>query len=571
MTSRIGSIYVPDEGPGNSKIACIGETCGVDEELERRPFIGEGGNVLTTCLGRNGWQREMVDLRNLTHYRPERNKFELLLGTTQLAKGLGELRESIASQKPNVIAALGAWPLYFLTGKHGKMPGTGITNWRGSILECTMPGLEGIKVIPTYHPAYVARDRSKYPIFDQDIKRIIGDSEFSELKLPQRKFIIAPKMDELEYWVGELLKADRLSCDIETYGVELACVGFSPSPDIGVSIEYDNSPHVVDSITRLLASGIPITFHFGTYDTTVLEYFHGHKIANYGWDTLIAQHVMWPELPRSLAYVTSIYTREPYYKHERKEEAGTQDTKSWSKRVKVDRLLAYNCKDAACTAEVQISQEKEMSKGPKGWKKFFIFEMEALHMAADISRTGMLVDEGRRKLLKGIMVYQWADYQNALNKIVGAELNVNSPKQVQTLLFDNLKLPERKNRGTGKRTTDEDAIVSLIGYVQAKLNDLVRESAKIEWRRKLAILKGVLIIRGVRKNLSSYIAIMLSPDGRMRHNLKVGGTDTGRWSDEKFVDGSGCNTQTLPREPEEISENAMEKVLELVASGKIDD
>lgn len=577
MTSRIGTVYVGDEGPGDSKIAFVGEAPGVDEEYEHRPFIGEAGNVLERCLGRNGIQRASIDLRNLAHFRPERNKFELLLGTTELAKGIEELRESILAQKPNVIAALGNWPLYFLTEKHGKSPGSGITLWRGSILECTMKELEGIKVIPTYHPAYVSRDRSKYPIFDQDIKRIISDSTFPELRLPQRKLVIGPKGDELEYWVGELLKADRLSCDIENYGTELACVGFAPSPDIGVSIDYDGSPHVVESITRLLSSNIPITFHFGTHDTTILEFFYGYQVKNYGWDTLIAQHIMWPELPRSLAYLTSIYTREPYYKHERKEDAASIDTKSWSRKVKRERLLAYNCKDVCTTAEVQIAQEQEMKEGPKNWRRFFTHEMECLETAHEISRSGMLIDKDRNTLLKGVMAYQWADYQAALNKLVGAEFNVGSPKQVQALLYDELKLPEKTKRdseGGKKRTADEDAIVSLINFARTRLDEVVRESTKSEWRRKLAILKGILVIRGIRKLISSYIAPpggIASPDGRFRSMYKVGGTDTGRWSAETFIDKSGGPGQTLPREPEEIDEKAFERVLELIESGGLDD
>ena len=362
-----------------------------------------------------------------------------------------------------------------------------------------------------------------------------------------------------------------MACDIETYGTEIACIGFAPSPAIGVCIDYDNAPHTVDAITRLLSSGIPITFHFGTFDTTILEFFYGYHVANYGWDTLIAQHVMWPELPRSLAYLNSVNTREPYYKHERKDEAALQDTKSWSRRVKKEHLMTYNCKDVCTTSENQIVQGKELPEGPPGWRRFFAFEMESLAVATRMSRAGMLVDKDRNKLLKGIMAFQWADYQQGLDQLAGAEINVNSPKQIQALLFDALKLPERKKRETGKRTADEDAIVSLIGVAQAKVNELVRETAAREWRRRLAILKGILIIRGIRKNLSSYITIAFSPDNRLRHIPKVGGTDTGRWSDEKFVDGSGCNTQTLPREPEDIDEQALERVLTLMMEGKFDD
>src|SRR5205807_10187792 len=134
--NNIGSIYVPDEGPKNASILFVGEAPGANEETEGRPFVGEAGNFLTTVLGRNGIQRESVRLANLCHYRPRDNKFVHLLDSSQLQAGIKELSAYIYENRPTVICALGNWPLYFLTGKHGKKAGSGIFNWRGSILTC---------------------------------------------------------------------------------------------------------------------------------------------------------------------------------------------------------------------------------------------------------------------------------------------------------------------------------------------------------------------------------------------------------------------------------------------------
>src|SRR5256885_2670257 len=169
--NNIGSIYIPDEGNEDASILFVGEAPGVTEEAEGRPFVGEAGNFLTNVLGRNGIPRESVRLSNLAHFRPRDNKFEYLLNSPQLQAGLSEIRTYIQSHRETikVICALGNWPLYFLTGKQGKKPGSGILNWRGSILTCTLNGIESqLKVIPTLHPAYLLRDRKTYPIFDQD-------------------------------------------------------------------------------------------------------------------------------------------------------------------------------------------------------------------------------------------------------------------------------------------------------------------------------------------------------------------------------------------------------------------
>src|SRR5438445_3043293 len=153
MTDAISNIYVPPSGPRDAKILFVGEAPGQEEVKQREPFVGESGNKLTTCLGRNGISREEVLLANLCPFRPPRNDFRALLGTPQLREGIAELTALIASTRPTVICALGNWPLYFLTGKHGKAPGAGILNWRGSILSCCIAGLSDIKVIPTIHPA----------------------------------------------------------------------------------------------------------------------------------------------------------------------------------------------------------------------------------------------------------------------------------------------------------------------------------------------------------------------------------------------------------------------------------
>jgi len=112
------------------------------------------------------------------------------VGTNELEEGLSELNNLIDRMKPNVIGALGNWPMYYLTGTHGKGgPGSGIGRWRGSILRHSGHD-KNIKVVPTYHPAYIARNRSDYPIFDIDIRRILGEGNFPEFNYKERTFII---------------------------------------------------------------------------------------------------------------------------------------------------------------------------------------------------------------------------------------------------------------------------------------------------------------------------------------------------------------------------------------------
>lgn len=547
MSANIGTKYIPDEGP-ESNILFVGEAPGVTEENEGRPFVGDSGTILTTCLGRNGLTRESVRIANLCHYRPKDNKFEYLIGSEELASGIKELVAYIERVKPSVICTLGNWPLYFITGKRGKRAGSGILNWRGSILSSQ----EGVKVIPTIHPAAVLRDRKLYPIFDQDIKRAIDEQAFRDLKLPTREYVVGPPTDKLEYYVGLLSKAEKLAVDIETFGPYLACVGFSSDPGLGVCFVWDNTPTIRDAIQRVLDSPAKKIFHFGTFDT---EYLHiqGFTIANYWWDTMVAQHVMWPELPRALKYLTSIYTREPYYKDEGKEALG-EDKKAWGAKTDRNKLWIYNCKDATVTREIQEAQEKELNEGPPAWKRFFEFEMKELEIASHISRAGLLVDTNRRQLLEGAVTYKYVKQLDILERLTYQGFNVNSPKQVQAVLYEALKLPVRRKRG-GQVTADSDALFALIALCKEKIGTLRAPGPLAEWQRKFLIIKMIMLIRGDRKMLSSYLRARTGGDGRMRSTFKVAATETGRWAAEKYVDGTGCNSQTFPREAIEIPDD----------------
>lgn len=563
MTANISTKFVPFEGDPASPIWFIGEAPGATEEMGSvdhpmpGPFIGDSGStIFTPCLLRNGIQRpDGCFVANLSHFRPKDNRFEYLLGTPELTESIAELVQLAAIHKPTVICALGNWPLWFITGKQGKKIGSGIMNWRGSILSA-LPSFGGIKVIPTIHPAAVYRERKNYPIFDQDIKRVIFESTFRDLRLPERKFIIAPMGDELEHYTQILTQSSELSVDIETFGPNIACVGFSPSADLSVCIVYDeHSAFVRDSLNRILQSNAKKIFHFGTFDTAILKA-HGYEVKNFHWDTMVAQSVIAPELPRALKFLASMYTREPYYKDEGKETLG-KEKKSWGQRTDRTKLWRYNCKDTAVTFEIYKKQMEDINDGPKAWMGTFLFMMDELELAAYISEQGMLEDQERRELIELCTLYKYVKDQSVLEKLSYEGFNVGSHQKVMTFLYDVLKLPERRKQN-GKRTADEDSLVSLLAVCKGKIHESKKSETIDEWRRKFLVAKLIIQIRGYLKLLSSYIKVKISDDGRIRSTYKVPATETGRWSAEKYVDGTGVNAMTFPRDYIEVPDDIEE-------------
>ena len=542
MTSKI---YVPDEGPLDAKILFIGEAPGETEEREKRPFVGDSGQLLMSTLGRAGVSRENVRLANLCHYRPHGNKFESLIDTPQLEQGIKELNEYISKHRPNVICVLGSQALKYVTGNHS------IFAWRGSIVESEVAK---VKTIPTFHPAAVLRDRKLLPIFDGDIFRVIGDSEFPERRLPERKFVIDPQGLDLEYYVQLLENSEEFSVDIESTrkgdpGTKhILCIGFSPNPSLAICIVNHGDSATSNAYSRILSSAARKVMHFGTFDVEALH-MNGYDTNNFTWDTLTAQHILNAELPRGLDFLTSIYTREPYYKTVGRAEI-PGDTKEWGSKVDRQSLYVYNCRDASVTIEIKLEQERELTGRDR---EMFDYEMQLIPVGHSMTRNGLLCDIERRELFEKALYHRWNKLQVLLDLIAGRPINVRSPK-LKDLLYTDFKLPVRRNRDSGI-TTDEDAIVSLIGVCVDNLSKLSRADAIGDWNKKLLVLKSILEIRGLRQLLSNYIKAPLSHDNRYRSTYSFSSTDTGRASCSGYIDGTGVNSQTFPRSSVDVPDN----------------
>ena len=353
---KIGSVRVDGVGPLNAEIWCIGEAPGKDEVLKGEPFVGPSGNLLTRFLERNGKARHEVRFDNLCKFRPSQNKFTHLIGSQQLADGIEELTDYLDRFRPNVIIALGAWPLFHLTSKtssRGKAGG-GILQWRGSVLPCTL--VEGLKVCASVHPAYILRDWGFHPVFNFDIQRAVRESMSAKIRYPIYESYIDPPRDLLHQIAEEMSQAEWLSCDIETPGSRLGCVGFADGPQRGLCLTRDN---VVawDVAQDLLRSDAKKIFQFGTYDVNWLHHYHGWEIKNVGWDTYVATANLMPEFKKGLDFLASVYTDFPYYKDERKvDRAGGKAVED------LTQLWEYNIKDVIATYIIAMDQMKEIEE-----------------------------------------------------------------------------------------------------------------------------------------------------------------------------------------------------------------
>jgi len=133
------------EGPENARLMFIGEGPGADEDAQGRPFVGRAGELLTKMITAMGFDRASeVYIANVVKCRPPGNRTPL---PAEADACIGFLKRQIRLVSPKVIVTLGATPLLHLFQLKG------ITKLRGNWLDW-----EGIKVMPTYHPAFLLRD-----------------------------------------------------------------------------------------------------------------------------------------------------------------------------------------------------------------------------------------------------------------------------------------------------------------------------------------------------------------------------------------------------------------------------
>ena len=145
-------------GLKTAAIMFIGEGPGADEDLKGVPFVGKAGKLMDKAFDGIGIKRDEVYIANVVKCRPPNNRNPE--GDEEEA-----CKEYLLSQinlvKPKIIVLLGSVALKNILGKE-----YGITASRGKWFE-----KDGIKVIPTFHPAALLRDESKKIDFWKDLKQ----------------------------------------------------------------------------------------------------------------------------------------------------------------------------------------------------------------------------------------------------------------------------------------------------------------------------------------------------------------------------------------------------------------
>lgn len=151
-------------GVGNpqAELMFVGEGPGRDEDTQGEPFVGRAGKLLGDIIKAMNMTREEVYINNIVMCRPPENRAPL---PDEAALCIPFLLQRIEVIKPKIIVCLGSVATQFLLKTERK-----ISQLRGEWQD-----LGGIKIMPTYHPAFLLRNPEMKKYVWADMQKVMGE------------------------------------------------------------------------------------------------------------------------------------------------------------------------------------------------------------------------------------------------------------------------------------------------------------------------------------------------------------------------------------------------------------
>ena len=147
-------------GNPNADLMFVGEAPGADEDVQGEPFVGRAGQLLTKIIEAMGMTRADVYIANVIKCRPPSNRAP---EPDEVATCEPFLFQQLDAIRPRVIVALGTHATHALLKTDAP-----ISRLRGQVLDFR----NGIKLVPTFHPAFLLRSPDRKRDVWEDMKKV---------------------------------------------------------------------------------------------------------------------------------------------------------------------------------------------------------------------------------------------------------------------------------------------------------------------------------------------------------------------------------------------------------------
>jgi DNA polymerase len=494
---------VPADGPQKADILLVGEAPGAEEDYKGTPFWGPAGETLNGLLHHANIPRPSIVIDNVVQCRPPNNRNP---ENDEIAACYKRLKRTIEVVNPKVIACLGAISAAVVTGKS--------LDWRGMVVTSNK-GLGSRPTLITYHPAYVRRVYGHtYSTALLDLEKLLKPTP----KEYKPNYVINPPFETFKH-IMESWRDTWVAVDIETisttenpkdslnpYLNQMIGIAFCGEPEYAVHASGSALTKYRSYITEYLTTHKQLLWQNNLFDRTTLGA-KGITGINRYRDTFDNMYILCSDImPRELDFIRSLYTNVIPYKKQFKKKGGVQEAGT-------QELGIYNCRDVDVTLQAAMEQEKYLDQTlVQRHERYSNTALQMRLRGVCVSKVTLAKHYAKLLPIKEKLSVEFT-------KKYGVD--IASPKQLSTLLFDKLKFipPHWALKKTMWSTDDkvlEYLIKGCIGNPEGK------EALQHIQKYRTTQVKASTFCEGV------YSRIM--PDGRVHPDWKTTGTDTSRWA-----------------------------------------
>jgi len=299
---------------------------------------------------------------------------------------------------------------------------------------------------------------------------------------------------QLDRWLAAISAAELVAVDTETTSLEpmqarLVGISLSIAPHAGAYIplahRYAGAPQQLslDLVLARLKPWLENPQHkkLGQnlkYDMHVLAN-HGVRLQGVAHDTLLQSYVLEAHKPHGM---DSLAHRHLNYKTVSFEEVAGKGAKQIGfDQVDIDTAAHYAAEDADITLRLHQALYPQIAREEKLQYVYEQIELPTAEVLFDIERTGVLLDSQLLAEQSHELGMKLIDLERQAQELAGQPFNLNSPKQIQDILFNQLGLPVKKKTPSGTPSTDEDVLQELaLDYPLPKLLLEYRGMAKLK-------------------------------------------------------------------------------------------
>ena len=356
-------------------------------------------------------------------------------------------------------------------------------------------------------------------------------SSHKTLQDTEHTYVLIDNLKDATALCGNLLTLPIVAFDTETTGIDAMSaemVGMSFAVEggrawyVAVPENQAEAQEFVDAFRPFFENEGQIKVGQNLkYDLTILSHY-GVEVKGELFDTMLAHYVVEPEQRHNMDHLAETYLH--YRTIHIEELIGTGRQQKNMRDLAPREICDYACEDADVTLRLYPILREKMAECDVT-DVFSKIEMPLLPVLARIEQNGVRLDTEALQQTGDDFRARLQTLEEEVYALAGHEFTITSPKQVGTVLFEELKISEKARKTkTGQYSTSEEVLETL--------------------RDKHPIVEKILAHRALKKLLSTYVEALpklINPrTGRIHTSFNQAVTATGRLS------SSNPNLQNIP-------------------------